>query len=228
MFLSQRTTQAEYCDRTDLPVGEVRAVYQQLGRIHRLLHSADAFQRPVARLLGEARSRKVSLLDLGAGDGTIGRSIESWARGRGWDWRVVNLDANVTALGLHGRGLNVAGNVCALPFADESFDVVIASQMTHHLTDADVVRHFAEARRVTRDVLCIVDAHRNIGALWFISMLLRTLGFSPEFRSDAAMSVKRGWRVREWRGLAAKAGLVDASVQLRFGARVELLARKAR
>ena len=226
MFLSERATQAEYCDRTDLSLDEVRAVYQQLGRIHRLLQTPDAFQRPLVQLLGEAKVRKLSLLDLGAGDGTIGRSLESWARRRGWDWRVVNVDANVAALGLHGGGLNVAGNVCALPFVDESFDVVIASQMTHHLADEEVVRHFGEAWRVARSLVCITDAHRNVGALCFISMLMRVLGCSPEFRSDAALSVKRGWLVGEWRELARQAGLGDAKVHLHFGARIVLLAQK--
>ena len=226
MFLSERATQAEYCDRTDLPLDEVRAVYRQLARIHGLLQTPGAFQRSLVKLLGEADVRKLSLLDLGAGDGTIGRSMESWARRRGWDWRVVNVDANVPALGLHGDGRNVGGDVGALPFADASFDVVIASQMTHHLAEAQVIRHFAEAWRVTRGVVYITDAHRNVGALCFISMLMRLLGFSPEFRADAALSVKRGWRVREWRDLAGRAGIVDAQVQLHFGARIVLVARK--
>lgn len=226
MFLSERATQAEYCDRADLPLDEVRAVYEQLGRIHRLLLTSDAFQRPLVQLLGEANVRKLSLLDLGAGDGTIGRSIESWARRRGWDWRVVNVDANIAALGLHGGGHNVGGDACALPFADASFDVVIASQMTHHLAEGEVVRHFAEAWRVARSMVYLTDAHRNVGALCFIWVLMRLLGFSPEFRSDAVLSVKRGWRVREWRDLAARAGIVGAKVQLHFGARIVLVARK--
>jgi 2-polyprenyl-3-methyl-5-hydroxy-6-metoxy-1,4-benzoquinol methylase len=226
MFLSERATQAEYCDRADLSLDEVRAVYRQLARIHRLLQTSDAFQRPLVQMLDEASVRRLSVLDLGAGDGTIGRSLESWAARRGWDWRVVNVDANVAALGLHGSGRNVGGDVCALPFADDSFDVVIASQMTHHLAEAEVVRHFAEAWRVARGVVCLTDAHRNVGALCFISVLMRVLGFSPEFRADAALSVRRGWRVREWRELAGRAGMVDAKVQLHFGARIVLVARK--
>ncbi len=45
MFLSQRTTQAEYCDRLDLPLSEVANNYRRLARFNRLLLVSDPFQR---------------------------------------------------------------------------------------------------------------------------------------------------------------------------------------
>ena len=71
----------------------------------------------------------------------------------------------------------VIGSALQLPFADNSFDLVIASQMTHHLTDEEVVRHWRESWRVTRDGIFICDLHRNAGfysLLWLILWLLRT------------------------------------------------------
>lgn len=226
MFLRERSTQAEYCDRPDLPPSEVRSVHRQLDRIHQLLHSAESFQSPLAHWLGESRVQNASLLDLGAGDGAMGRHLEAWARTKGWNWRVTSIDSNFTALALGTGERRVAGNVCALPFADDSFDAVFASQMTHHLSDDEVVRHFAEAWRVSRDIVCLFDAHRNLFALGFIQILLGTLGFSREFRSDAALSVRRGWRVPEWQSLAARAGIPNAAIHLQHGARIRLFARK--
>ena len=57
----------------------------------------------------------------------------------------------------------VTGSALQLPFADGSFDLVVASQMTHHLTDEEVVQHWREAWRVTRDAIFICDLHRNAG-----------------------------------------------------------------
>ena len=228
MFLSQRATQAEYCDRPDLPVSEVADNYRQLARFNRLLLVTDPFQRLLVRWLGRGRVKKLSMLDLGAGDGSIGRSIEAWARRRGWDWRVTNLDLNVGALRLNPGGRNVAGAVGALPFADDSFDVVIASQMTHHLTDEEVVQHFREAWRVTRDALFLTDAHRNAGALAVIWLVLRLMRVPPQFLSDGMLSVRRSWRVGEWRELAACAGIPCGRVWLYYGSRVMLQARKPR
>lgn len=226
MFLRDRATQAEYCDRPDLPPDERCAVYRQLDRINRLLHTAATIQEPLIRILGDSRSTRITVLDLGAGDGALGREIELFARARGRDWRVTSIDSSVDSLTLGTGGRRVAGNVCALPFADDSFDVVLASQMTHHLTDREAVRHFAEAWRVSRDLVLILDTHRNILALGFITLLLAALGFSRTFRADAALSVRRGWRINEWRALAAQAGLRGAEIKVIRGARIWLTARK--
>lgn len=226
MFLRERSTQAEFCDRPDLTEPEARGVYRQLARINRLLHTADSFEEPIARLLGEARSQNVSLLDLGGGDGEMGRTIEAWARSRGWNWRVTSVDSNFAALSFGAGAGRVAGNVRALPFADGAFDAVFASLMTHHLSDDEVVQHFAEAWRVSRDILCIFDAHRNVFALGLIRAILTAFGFSREFRSDAALSVRRGWRVPEWRLLAARAGIPNAIINVQHGVRIRLLARR--
>src|SRR5881396_1268537 len=149
MFLSQRATQAEYCDRLDLPPAEAAANYLHLARFNRLVLVADPFQRLLVRWLGRQHVRQLSLLDLGAGDGWLGRRIAAWARRHGWDWRVTNLDHNLCALQLGDGHGKVVANVCALPFQDNSFDIVIASQMAHHLSEEQTVHHFREAWRVT-------------------------------------------------------------------------------
>ena len=228
MFLSQRATQAEYCDRPDLPSSEVADNYRQLSRFNRVMLVSDPFQRLLVRWLGRGNVKTLSLLDLGAGDGSIGRSIEAWARRHGWDWRVTNLDMNVRALRLNPGGRNVAGAVGALPFADDSFDVVIASQMTHHLTDEEAAQHFREAWRVTRDALFLTDVHRNAGALAVIWVVLRLMRVTPQFLSDGMLSVRRSWRLGEWRELAARAGIPSVRAWLYYGSRVMLQARKPR
>lgn len=226
MFLRQRATQAEYCDRPDLPLEAVTSNYQQLARFNRTMLVSDAFQRLLTRWLGRPRVANLSILDIGAGDGWIGRKISGWAARRGWKWQVTNLDLNPHSLGLHPHSRNVRASACSLPFEQNSFDVVIASQMAHHLTDAEVVAHFREAWRVTRDGVFFCDTHRNGGALLVLWMVLKLIRTTPEFRADGLQSVRRGWRVGEWRRLAAEAGIPGAQVWLSYGSRVMLQARK--
>lgn len=226
MFLSRRATQAEYCDRPDLSPAAVADNYRQLGRFNRLALVADPFQRLLVRWLGRERVRKLSLLDLGAGDGSLGEQLESWAERRGWDWQVISLDLRFSALALGSHRRRVVGSVCCLPFADDTFDVVISSQMAHHLTDEEAVQHFREAWRVTRDAVFLSDAHRNPGALFAVWAVLRMLRVTPEFLSDGVQSVRRGWRVGEWERLAREAAIPSPRVWLYYGSRVMLQARK--
>jgi SAM-dependent methyltransferase len=226
MFFRERATQAEYCDQPGLPLEAVVSNYRQLARFNRAMLVSDAFQRVLTRWLGRPRVASLSILDLGAGDGWIGRKISKWAERRGWKWDVTNLDVNPLAFALHPRCRNVLASACTLPFQDDSFDVVIASQMAHHLTDAQVIAHFREAWRVTRDGMFLSDAHRNGGAFVALWMVLKLIGATPEFQADGLQSVRRGWRVGEWHRLALEAGIPNSRVWLSYGSRVMLQARK--
>lgn len=225
MFLRRRINQLEYFD-APRPEAEVRQFFEALERLNRLCLFALPFVRRLPRLAGKDSCRSLSILDLGAGDGLLGRILEKWAGRRGWKWRVTNLDANPTALGIKPAGREVAGSVLALPFRNGSFDAVVASQMTHHLTDAQVERHLGEAWRVTRGALLISDLHRSsilYGMLWGLLPLLR---FPPHFRNDGLLSVRRSWRSRELLALAQAAGIPGPRVRLFYGGRVLVEARK--
>jgi 2-polyprenyl-3-methyl-5-hydroxy-6-metoxy-1,4-benzoquinol methylase len=226
MFLRQRATQAEYCDEPDLPARAVASNYHQLARFNRVVRVSDAFQRLLVRWLGSERVARLSILDLGAGDGWMGNAVTRWAARRGWDWRVTNLDLNPLALGLRTGPRNVAADACRLPFRDGSFDLVIASQMAHHLTETEVIGHFREAWRVTRDALYLTDVHRNPASLAVIWVVLKLLGTTPEFREDGLQSIRRGWRVGEWRRLAGEAAIAKPRIWISYGSRVMLQARK--
>src|SRR6266850_5049419 len=162
MFLSQRATQAEYFDAANRSFTEVADGYRQLARANRIFLFSHPFEFVLPRLLGKERCRSLSLLDMGAGDGSLGIKLARWAARQGWDWRFTNLDLNPHALRLNSHTRNIAGSVLALPFREGSFDAVIASQMTHHLfSNAELIQHFREAWRVTRDALVLSDLHRN-------------------------------------------------------------------
>jgi 2-polyprenyl-3-methyl-5-hydroxy-6-metoxy-1,4-benzoquinol methylase len=227
MFFKRRVLQAEYFDAIDRPDSELAEAYAMLSVINRLCLLARQFQKLLPGMLGEERCHSLSLLDLGAGDGWLGNELSRWAAKRGWDWRVTNLDLNARALERNPRGRNVAGSALSLPFRDDAFDMVIASQMAHHLeTDGDVCRHFQEAWRVAREGIVLNDLHRNAAfyaALWVLLHLQRA---PRHFVCDGLLSIRRGWRVAEWRALAARAEIPNPRVWLSAGARVILTARK--
>jgi 2-polyprenyl-3-methyl-5-hydroxy-6-metoxy-1,4-benzoquinol methylase len=226
MFLSRRATQEEYFD-SERPAEEVEEFFRSIGRVNRFFDFAHPFREALPKLLGETECRVLSVLDVGAGDGSLGRSVQGWAKGRGWNWRVANLDCNLPALKLNAGGLNVVGSAVRLPFQEGSFDVVIASQMAHHLTDNDVKQLLRESWRVARRAVVLCDLHRNIGLYSLLWLLFCFQKYPASFRADGLLSVKRGWRVDELLSLAREAGIPGATAQLRFGTRIVLHARRS-
>jgi SAM-dependent methyltransferase len=226
MFFRQRSTQAEYFDLPQRAETDVIRSFRDLDRLNRFFMFARPFQETLPRWLGAERCARLEILDVGAGTGLLSRHLSAWARNRGWDWRFTNLDSSPVGLREGGACCPVVASALELPFADNSFDVVLASQMTHHLADEEVVRHLREAGRVTREALMVSDLHRNAGLYVILWLCTRLLGVSSEARADALVSVKRGFQLQQLRELAGRAGLRNPKVWLFYGTRIVLQARK--
>jgi ubiquinone/menaquinone biosynthesis C-methylase UbiE len=225
MFLSRRTTQEEYFD-SERPRAEVAEFFQSLNRVNRFFDFSEPFRKFVPQLIQAKDYESLSILDLGAGDGSLGKTIQQWAANRGWNWHVVNFDSSLSALSLNPDGTNVAGSAIRLPFRPGSFDVIVTSQMVHHLADADAIMFLKEAWRVSRRAIIVCDLHRNLFFYLLLRLVFWIQGHPASFKADGLISVKKGWRVGELARLAAEAGIKGAKVKLRFGARIILYARK--
>ena len=226
MFLSQRSTQTEYFDLPGRTEAEVSVSFRDLNRINSFFRFSHPFEIELPPWLGKKNCERLEILDVGAGTGLLGKNLTAWARQQGWDWRFTNLDTNPMALKIGNLSDGVIGSALQLPFADGSFDLVVASQMTHHLTDEQIVTHWREAWRVTRDAIFICDLHRNAllyGGLWLTMHLMRA---NKTVIEDGLISVQRGFRVDEWRALAVRAEIPGASVWRYHAARIVLQARK--
>lgn len=226
MFLSKRSMQAEYFDSPDCTEAEIAASFHELNRINTLFRFTHPFESALPHWLGVENCKKLNILDVGAGTGLLGRKLTEWAARRGWKWHFTNLDANPLALKTGNVQDGVVGSALQLPFADNSFDLVVASQMTHHLTDEQVVTHWREAWRVTRDAVFICDLHRNAMLYTLVWLTLHLMHADPTVREDGLISVRRGFRRSEWRALSARAGIPRANVWRYHGTRIIMQARK--
>jgi SAM-dependent methyltransferase len=226
MLWGRRSTQAEYFDLPGRPDSETIQEFRDLDRLNGIFHFERPFQDTLPRWLGEARCAELQILDIGAGTGLLARTLSAWASQRGWKWRFTNLDSNPVGLRLGQAERPVVGTALSLPFTDGSFDLVIASQMTHHLRDEEVIQHLREAWRVSRDAVMISDVHRNAGLSLLLWTSIRLLGMANPVKDDALISVRRAFRRKELLDFARKAGLELPRVWLHYGTRIVLQARK--
>src|SRR5580693_789926 len=135
-------------------------------RSHRWRTAENSAGYLLARLAADAR-----ILDVGCGPGTITADLAA----RVPDGQVTGIDAAGDVLAMakaeaDRRGLaNIgfeAGDVYALDFADDTFDVVHAHQVLQHLTDP--VAALIEMRRVCRPGGLIAARDGDYGGMfWF-------------------------------------------------------------
>ena len=225
----QRSYELEHIDKGDYTPGEYEGCLAELRRVNRWLGDSRALRRSVLAEMGREPLREFSLLDVGAGTGELLREVALWSRRRGMKARLVGLELNERAaagVAEQSRGFpeieSVRGDALRLPFAAGAFDYVMCSLFTHHFRDEACARVLAEMARVAaRRVYCI-DLHRHPVAYYFYTTAGRLLLHNRLVREDGALSILRGFRPRELRELALRAGLTDVKVERRFPYRLVL------
>ena len=195
---------------------------RDIARSNRWFGGAAAVRRGLATALrGVPAGATLTLVDVGTGLGDLPRVADRWARRRGLRLVTLGLERSPVAARLaRAGGVSCAlGCAGALPFRPKSVDVVLLSQVAHHLADSSAVRLFRACDRLARRAVVVADLRRGpLGpaAFWLGA---RALGFDAVTVADGMTSLRRGYTVGRLRGLLAAAG-VDATVERRPGYRL--------
>ena len=202
--------------------GAVAESLRNIGRANRWFGGAAAVRFGLARTLaGVPRGTTLTLLDLGTGLGDLPLVASRWAEARGIRIVPVGLELNRVAAALASGGGVPTALACAgtPPIRDKSVDVVLVSQVAHHLTRASVVDLLRTCDRLARRAAIVADLRRSPiapPAFWFGA---RLLGFDPVTVADGMTSIRRGFTRAEMRSLMVSAG-IDGRVHRRPGCRL--------
>ena len=195
---------------------------RNIARANRWFGGAAAVRYGLARTLRDAKSGEtMSLLDLGTGMGDLPRVAERWGRRKGVRIMSVGLELSRAAASLAQQsGLpTVVGCAGTPPVRDKSVDVVLVSQVAHHLSPASVVHLFRTCDRLARRAVIVADLRRHMVATSGFRVGARLLGFDAVTIADGVTSIRRGFTGDELLGLMAQAG-ITGQVEARPGFRL--------
>ena len=226
---------AELLDDPEADPALVQASLRDVARINRLfggtravVEALEPFFRAAARTEtgdgGRGRGMiRWTLLDVGTGLGDIPRAAATAARRHGVELTLVGVEripAAARAARAGGKDLAVIlADGSALPVRPRSVDVVIVSQVLHHLPRDVAVRWIAGCDRLARRAVVLADLRRARAAMAGIWLASLVLGFHRVTRHDAVVSLRRGYTLREFADLLSTAG-VPATARKRPGFRL--------
>ena len=188
--------------------GGTRAVVRELETIFQKAGKAEG---------GNGTGTTWTLLDVGTGLGDIPRAAAGAARRHGITLRLVGVELNRAAAAAAraadgaGRLALVLGDGGALPLRPRSVDVVIASQVLHHLPRDVAVRWIATFGALARRAVILADLRRSrvaMAGLWLASY---PLGFSGVTRHDGVVSLRRGYTRGEFNDMLVAAGVLPVA-----------------
>lgn len=187
----------------------VEATLRNIARSNRWFGGRSAVRFGLARALDAEEPGPLTLVDVGTGAGDLARDAEAWGSSRGFRIRGLGLDRSHPAARM-ARDYGVTSLVgCAgtLPFRDRSVDLMLVSQVIHHLTRPAAVQLLQESGRVARRAVIVCDLKRAVLAQAGFWIGSRVLFFDPATRADGITSVRRGYSARELEELMQAAGM---------------------
>jgi ubiquinone/menaquinone biosynthesis C-methylase UbiE len=203
---------AERMEQPGLHPAELVWALETLARVNRYSGGTRLVLRYLERLCDRLPA-PIRILDVGTGYADIPRAIVRWARRRGRRIEITGLDRHTGTLALAHRACGdypeirlQQGDALALPFPSGSFDVVLASQILHHMEGNEPVQLLRELARVARRGILVHDLRRGTWPHLATWVTLRIVCRNPVVRHDGPLSIRRGYVPAELRSLAKKAG----------------------
>ncbi len=183
------------------------------------------FERATSRI-GAAGIR---VLEVAAGDGRMAAWLEDALERRGIHAEFTLLDRRLSHLALGRAALKkngrLVGDALALPFREESFDLVFCNLFLHHLSDEQTKCLLQQARSVARRAVLINDLERNFWSYAFIR-LASPFARSRLTRHDGPASVRQAYTRRELAALASASGFGHVELVPLPGLRMGLIGWK--
>jgi SAM-dependent methyltransferase len=174
----------------------VTRMMRDLARANRWMGGRAAVRFGLARLLDATdRGRRLTLFDIGTGAGDLPLDAARWAARRGVTLVPLALERIVAAARIaRGAGVPVVvGCAGALPVRARSVDLVLVSQVAHHLDTESVVTLFTACSRVARRGVLVCDLRPSALFAHGFRAAGRILGFDPTTLDDGVTSLARGF-----------------------------------
>ena len=205
----KRVVTPELLDRDAGTPAEINTALNDLRRINRWFGGIGTTTHMIERVAGTTGQKRLSLLDVAAASGDVAQKARERLQCAGMELAITLLDRAPSHL---RNGLpKVAADALALPFRDQSFDLVTCGLFAHHLEPPEIIQFVNEGLRVVRLAVLINDLVRHP-----VHLALVYAGL-PLFRShithhDAPASVRAAYTREEMRQILSQSNATRVEV----------------
>jgi ubiquinone/menaquinone biosynthesis C-methylase UbiE len=177
---------------------------------------------PLGALLAARRGGVVRVLDVGCGSADIVRALTLRARALGVRLWAVGVDFDPVVVDLARAACRewpeieiLRADARRLPFADKTFDYVIASMLLHYFGLGEAERLLDSWRCLATSSVIVSDVERH-WAPYFATRVLGRISSNPLFAAGHAETIRRGFTAGELMRIGSQAGFVQMRISRHF------------
>ncbi len=211
LLVPRRRASSELLDDEALAAEEMRKSLRDLERLNRgwgASRALEEFLRPRLRK-SENGLGPVLVLDVGAGSGSVTRSLARGLSAAGLPVRAIAVDRQWRHLVAGDLGSNatpaIAADAFRLPLRDASVDWVISNLFLHHFSPEGMICLLRELVRVSRRGFAMLDVRRHLFPLLFVAVAGRLTFETRVSVHDGQASVLQAYTREEVLDIARKA-----------------------
>ena len=199
---------------------------QELDFINRRLGGHDITLDGLVALIKNQMpfNSKFKIVEIGCGGGDNLRAIKQWAQRihLKLDLEGIDINAECIAYAREQKG-NAGMTFIQSDYRDVSFenrpDIIFSSLFCHHFNEEELLFMVKWMHRNSQLGFFINDLHRHPLAYYSIKTLTKLFSKSYLVKHDAPLSVRRGFKRKEWNFIFSEAGIVNFNCRWRWAFR---------
>jgi len=231
-LLTVRSREKENLDNEIIDTDDLNKNLSELHSINNLLGGYHASRKGLAAII-KKQGRISTILDIGFGGGDSIKNLALFGIENKIKLFFYGVDLKEDCLNYAEKNLSEIQNkkLECLDYRDiepknlEKIDVIHCSLFLHHLEETEIIDFFKMAR-IHKCIVLINDLHRHWLAFHSIKILTSLFSKSWLIKSDAPLSVKRGFKKKELISLLQSSGFTDYTIRWSWAFRYIIIAYK--
>ena len=227
--LSQRSNQKELMDADDILFADMAQTLKELNIINNRLGGHAITLKGIKQFTHQDRSIQVCEIGCGGGDNLF--AIYNYCKKRNIKVHFIGIDVNPECIAFARQQYPqlpcqwICSDYAKVNF-DEQPDIIFSSLFCHHFTNEQLISMLQWQYRESRKGFFINDLHRHWLAWFLIKNITKFFSKSYLVKNDAAVSVARGFRKKEWQHLFQQAGIENYNISWQWAFRFLVSCKK--
>ena len=208
-------------DGKNIPFEDIKRNMQELDFINKHLGGHKITLRGVKAL---ANKSVLHISEIGCGGGDNLRVIKNWCDRKNISVKLTGIDINQECiLFAKERPLNKGINFICSDYKFVQFDsfpdIIFSSLFCHHFDNEELIKMVQWMNYHSNLGFFVNDLHRHPFAFHSIRLLTRIFSKSYMVKHDAPLSVKKGFKKKEWKDFFSEAGIENYKIKWQWAFR---------